>query len=182
MDCPECHQPMSSKRAGEVIIDECAQCKGIWFDHHELDEVKDRLYPDIRWMKCEPWERGGVFHVGKNRTLKCPRCEDIHLYVFYREESDVTLQLCPQCKGMWLGAVDFNNIILAMLLEAERKTLLDYAKASLKQASETIANPGRLLSEWKDLEAVLRLLKYRFFADNPMVEDILAGLRKSMPL
>jgi hypothetical protein len=39
-----------------------------------------------------------------------------------------------------------------------------------------------LVSEWRDLKAVLRLLSFRFFADNPKLNSILLGIQKSLPI
>ena len=39
IDCPVCDQPMKRELVGGVHLDLCRSCKGVWFDHHELDEV-----------------------------------------------------------------------------------------------------------------------------------------------
>jgi Zn-finger nucleic acid-binding protein len=39
IDCPVCDQPMRREVMGGVQLDVCRRCKGVWFDHHELDAV-----------------------------------------------------------------------------------------------------------------------------------------------
>jgi len=39
IDCPVCDQPMRREQVGGIHLDLCRGCKGVWFDHHELDEV-----------------------------------------------------------------------------------------------------------------------------------------------
>jgi len=38
-DCPACQQPMQQARYGELSLDVCKRCKGVWFDHHELSAI-----------------------------------------------------------------------------------------------------------------------------------------------
>ena len=39
LDCPVCDQPMRAAAVGELRLDTCERCKGVWFDHHELASV-----------------------------------------------------------------------------------------------------------------------------------------------
>ena len=39
IDCPVCDRPMKRERMGGIQLDVCRSCKGVWFDHHELEEV-----------------------------------------------------------------------------------------------------------------------------------------------
>jgi Zn-finger nucleic acid-binding protein len=39
IDCPVCDRPMRRELMGGIHLDVCRSCKGVWFDHHELDEV-----------------------------------------------------------------------------------------------------------------------------------------------
>ena len=37
--CPPCSHPMERGRHGELTLDVCRRCRGVWFDHHELDAL-----------------------------------------------------------------------------------------------------------------------------------------------
>lgn len=39
LDCPCCGQPMRRESRSGIDLDVCHRCKGVWFDHHELDAV-----------------------------------------------------------------------------------------------------------------------------------------------
>jgi len=39
LNCPACDTTMLRARRSELTLDVCKQCKGVWFDHHELDEI-----------------------------------------------------------------------------------------------------------------------------------------------
>ncbi|MCG8467138.1 MAG: zf-TFIIB domain-containing protein, partial [Gemmatimonadetes bacterium] len=39
LDCPECDERMEQVRHGALTLDVCKRCKGVWFDHHELEQI-----------------------------------------------------------------------------------------------------------------------------------------------
>ena len=39
LDCPACDRPMVRESREGLHLDVCRACKGVWFDHHELDVV-----------------------------------------------------------------------------------------------------------------------------------------------
>ena len=39
IDCPVCDQPMRREEMGGIHLDVCRGCKGVWFDHHELEAI-----------------------------------------------------------------------------------------------------------------------------------------------
>jgi Zn-finger nucleic acid-binding protein len=166
MQCPECQKPMKQREIGDVQIDECPQCKGIWFDKDELEDAKDEIDPDLRWMDFGIWKQPARIHIN-DEPLKCPRCQKVAMRAIYYQGPDIDFTFCPFCKGVWLNAGDFKIIIDALNKEAQKKSVPEYVIASLKEASEIFTNPKRLISEWRDLKAVLRLLRYRVFVENP---------------
>ncbi len=39
LNCPACDTRMLWARRSELTLDVCKQCKGVWFDHHELEAI-----------------------------------------------------------------------------------------------------------------------------------------------
>ena len=39
LDCPACDTTMLVVRQDALTLDVCKRCKGVWFDHHELEEI-----------------------------------------------------------------------------------------------------------------------------------------------
>ena len=74
MDCPKCHAEMQehtlSTLSGGVTVDRCTNCKGIWFDIGEAEQLKDK------WMA--DYIDDGDPAVGREhneiRDINCPRC------------------------------------------------------------------------------------------------------------
>jgi Zn-finger nucleic acid-binding protein len=181
MDCPNCQIKMDHRETRSTLLDECPKCKGIWFDPGELDKIKDDIEPDLRWLDFDLWKWEGDFRVMVD-LLDCPNCRDSKLRALHYDSGDVTVYYCPSCEGIWLQAGDFHKIVSALVKEAESKDVTDYITASVREALEMLKNPDNVISEWQDLKSVLRLLKYRFFVENPKVKSILVGLQKSLPL
>ena len=181
MDCPACQIEMDHRYTQNTILDECPKCKSVWFDQGELDKIKNDIEPDLRWMDFDIWKWEGDFRVMAN-LLHCPNCQHADLRALHFDSEDVTIYYCPSCEGIWLRAGDFHKILTALVREAKSKDVTDYIKASLKEASEMIKNPESVISEWRDLKSVLRMLKYQFFVENPKIKAILEGFQKSLPL
>jgi Zn-finger nucleic acid-binding protein len=172
---------MDSKRVGETTIDECPKCRGIWFDPGEIDEIKNLVEPELRWMDFQLWREKAVFQTEYDPFF-CPRCPDVALTAIAEKDTELLIRFCTQCGGSWLNAGTLANIIHSLNTEAESRTAADYFKKSLKQAAELFTGEKKLISEWKDLKAVLHLLKYRVFAENPKLTAVMKGLQKTLPL
>ncbi len=39
IDCPVCDRPMQRETMGGIHLDVCRNCKGVWFDHDELEAI-----------------------------------------------------------------------------------------------------------------------------------------------
>jgi Zn-finger nucleic acid-binding protein len=181
MLCPKCNQLMEKKRIGDVLIDECLKCRGIWFDMGEIDDVKDEMAPELRWMDFELWRAQADFKVEFD-PLFCPRCKNAALTAVTEKRSATVVRFCTQCGGTWLNAGDLANVIDALNTELDKRTATDHFKESLRQAAELVTGEKDRISEWKDLKAVLRLLKYRIFVENPKLSAVMQGLQKTLPL
>jgi Zn-finger nucleic acid-binding protein len=47
--CPACDRPMLVESHAGLRLDVCRECKGVWFDHHELESIwKDSLDRSVR--------------------------------------------------------------------------------------------------------------------------------------
>lgn len=103
MHCPHCvdlelePQRVSSKG---VEVDRCNRCKGVWFDAQELS----RILTTVSTRLSPP--RGATV---TRRT--CPKCF-IPLAAFDYPDSDVEIDMCPECHGLWLDRSEFREIKL----------------------------------------------------------------------
>jgi Zn-finger nucleic acid-binding protein len=181
MECPQCKKQMKQSTVGEITINECLTCKGIWFDHGKLDAVKDEVLPDMGWLDIDTWKEQAKFEARIDPNF-CPKCSNIALTTIQDRESMTEMSICTQCKGAWLGTGQFLNLINALLDEANQKSAPEFVKISLQQAKEMLTSPDTIISEWQDLKTVLELLKHRIFIEHPKLKSLIVGLKKSLPL
>ena len=59
MDCPKCNSNMSEMKIetlhGQVVIDQCDGCQGLWFDHGEAEQLHDLQVMESLSQGCESW-------------------------------------------------------------------------------------------------------------------------------
>jgi Zn-finger nucleic acid-binding protein len=180
MDCPRCKVPMATKEIGDVKIDECPQCRGMWFDQGEFQAAKEQVDPDLNWLAFDIWKHKKQFQVSAH-PLKCPN-DGAPMVVVDYGDTGVAIDVCPTCRGIWLEQGEFAKIITALQQELETKDVSDYVKASLEEAGELVTDPENFASEWKDFTTVLRLLQYRLFAEKPRLLTELIEGQKGAPI
>lgn len=181
MKCPECKIELDQRNIGDVTVDECSRCRGIWYDKNELDAVKDEIDPDLSWMDFRIWPEKPDFRVSE-QPIDCPSCAGVTMQRITYRGPDVDVLFCPACEGTWLNPGDLTKIVAALEKEADSKSAPDYVRQSLREASDLLTRPQDLVTEWRDLRSVLRLLSYRIFVENPKLKSILVGIQKSLPL
>lgn len=83
-----------------LLLDQCKDCGGIWFDRWELYFLKDneacRLDPvdSERLSTLLPFKKGPGL---------CPRCEiDLEGFQDPNLPEDTRIERCPRCNGLWL--------------------------------------------------------------------------------
>ena len=67
LDCPACDRPMKRETRDGLHLDVCRRCKGIWFDHHELDAIWN-VQASLA-LKTRPGEAAAVGAAGAGDIL-----------------------------------------------------------------------------------------------------------------
>lgn len=128
MFCPRCKSV--SLKQGKVknkttCIDYCPQCKGIWFDARELEEVSVLAAKELL-----------IQDDAKKEGRLCPKCQQL-LFAFDYPQTLVTVDMCRRCKGLWLDAGELKEI------EAIRRSL--QKKNDLEEYAEIPGIKGKLI-------------------------------------
>lgn len=138
MQCPKCktHQlNEKSFKKGSLILDRCEQCRGIWFDQGELNEVlkkKSAHYFEVPKIALE------------NDNCRCPKC-NVGLYEFCYPGTVVFIDMCKSCGGVWLDSKEWTEIDTARL---ERNKII-CPKCEVKQGrSPTCGSCGIVFSKY----------------------------------
>ncbi|MEW6280775.1 MAG: zf-TFIIB domain-containing protein [Candidatus Eremiobacterota bacterium] len=102
--CPTCLVEMRLVRFGDLEVDQCERCDGIWFDDGEPERfvtvasrgALEPIFFDDPSDKVPPGQR------------KCPRC-NILMRVW--EWGETHVDVCPECRGLWLDRWELQKIM-----------------------------------------------------------------------
>jgi uncharacterized protein len=109
MNCPKCvDERLSRMRAGELEVDHCPACGGLWLDQNELPRLLEVDAGDLRDL------RRGRDATGANTRLgKCPACARGLLRVTSGIQRQVTVDKCADCGGVWLDGGELETLLAA---------------------------------------------------------------------
>ncbi len=112
MKCPKCHAALKPAAVAGVEIDRCTACNGQWYDDGEvaklvplLAEIENAPGADLTRNLQHP-QAAPPAH-----TLPCPRCQGTMRTFNYAYDSNIMLDRCDACRGIWLDAGECNAII-----------------------------------------------------------------------
>lgn len=100
--CPRCHDSMEEIEVGDLTLNSCGSCAGLWFDEHELERLT--LLPEVPDGLLDRQEALWKRRAMPPGSRRCPRCRE---YLKVLEEGTAHIDVCPGCKGTW---VDQNEV------------------------------------------------------------------------
>ena len=113
MNCPICDIEFERQIYHEIEIDVCPECQGIWFDKDELKPYIDSYlneHPDISDAPIELERRVIGKAAMPHHSRACPRCNEVLKSFNYAVDSNVIIDKCPECGGMWSDAGEMNQL------------------------------------------------------------------------
>lgn len=171
MKCPNCKKPTLKKiDFYKVEIDKCSKCQGLWFDYDELRKAKDEKDENLSWLDIDLWQENNKFDLSLIEK-KCPLCQK-SLYQIKYGQSDIEVDICRSCKGIWLDKGEFKQIIAYLKEKIKSDDLKKYFKHSLKEAGEIFVGPEKLTSEIKDFLLVTKFFQYRLYSQYPLIKHL----------
>ena len=106
MNCPKCDEAvLESIQVDEVEVDRCTACEGIWFDPSELGRLLDN-----------DTQKVGAIMTGDDegdhdlKVAMCPHDGTKLVRVRSIRNSDVVIDTCTTCRGIWLDGGEFRRI------------------------------------------------------------------------
>ena len=105
LHCPACGANLQPCDLGQVEVDECTTCNGLWLDHGELEQLADLKQLPPRLLSVRKINKMALRPEG---TRPCPRCSKILVGTLVK---GVRLDLCADCQGMWLDQGELNEIL-----------------------------------------------------------------------
>ena len=97
---------MEVVRFEDTEVDRCVRCGGLWFDHLEHEELRQRDGAEVidsgpTWQAAMHNEQGKVF---------CPVDGALMVQMVDAAHPDFWLESCPTCHGTFFDAGEFTNI------------------------------------------------------------------------
>jgi len=114
MNCPSCSHKLRRIKTKSEVLEICPHCKGIWFDSGELvNFVRDlSKRENILPEKPRLFKRREVHISDTNvkNNKSCPRCNLVMQTFNYCYDSNVFLEKCTDCHGIWADSKDVLKI------------------------------------------------------------------------
>lgn len=105
VQCPKCQGSLEQVVYANIEVDRCTNCKGIWFDSleaQELKTVKGSESIDIGDSKT-----GSQFN--NMGDINCPKCRTKMTKMVDLKQSHIWYEKCPVCYGIWFDAGEFKD-------------------------------------------------------------------------
>jgi Zn-finger nucleic acid-binding protein len=174
MLCPLCKIGLQEAIFYGVSVNYCPRCLGLWFEEEELRWAKDEKDRELRWLDIDLWRDQEKFKISPGQKL-CP-LDRLPLYETKYGDSDIKVDLCNICRGIWLDRGEFEEIIHYLKKKKEWEVLYNYAKNFREEFWEIFSGPESWREEVDDFLALLKLLSYKFAVQHPNIAKIIAGL------
>lgn len=143
MNCPNCNHLLKNIKYEGQSIDICENCAGLWFDEDEFRPVINSLISNNRVSNQtikEAYRIKSELETVDTYIRKCPKCKiDMHTFN-YCHDSNVFLDKCPSCKGVW---ADKGELRQAAKHIKGNPSMNNYAKALIK-ATKKYPNASKI--------------------------------------
>lgn len=138
MQCPACHNQLSTRDAGDFEVDVCqGGCGGLWFDQLELKRLDEPHEGEGSSLLSV--ERISGFEVDHESKRQCPKCdEQTMLRSFYSPRIHVEVDHCPGCGGHWLDVGELSALHSLYANDEQRAAHLD--ELFVEQFGEELTN------------------------------------------
>lgn len=153
--CPVCQVQLVPQTFLGITIDVCPTCAGIWFDADELPRLRE-LDPSLLPRIDQRYQPLVERYEGTGERL-CPVCR-VPMYQYnYLYTSNIVLDSCDQCGGVW---VDHGELMKmdqlaqdARAMEIPPETQAKLAIAQMETESKEAQERARF---WEGLFSFLR--------------------------
>jgi len=176
MLCPLCKIGLQKAIFCNVEVDYCPRCFGLWFEEEELRWAKDEKDKNLSWLDIDLWKNKKDFKISRSKKL-CPFCR-LPLYQINYGDSEIEVDLCNLCYGIWLDRGEFKKIIEYLKTRADFEILNNLAKNLREEFWEIFSGPELLWEEILDFLTLLKVLKYKFAVNFPILTKLILTLPK----
>lgn len=101
---------VSEKYEAEVVVDRCPSCHGLWLDKGELEAVQETLEHDYSEQLAHIDTVARAYEMARQKAQPvpaCPKCLKALHAEEYAHSSQILVDRCGNCGGIWL---DFGEV------------------------------------------------------------------------
>ncbi|MEK9153099.1 MAG: zf-TFIIB domain-containing protein [Patescibacteria group bacterium] len=177
MNCPNCSETKLARIVfNKVVVNRCPECLGLWFEQDELRKAKDEKNQDFNWLDIDLWSDQTKFQLGTGQKA-CPK-DGVPLYKVSYGDSDIKVDVCEQCRGVWLDRGEFQKIVDYLKNKGNDEMLDNYLVNLAEEAKEIFTGPEGLKEELADFVSVLKFLNYKLPIQHPYFSELIKSLPK----
>jgi Zn-finger nucleic acid-binding protein len=155
-------------------VQRCKHCGGIWFDKDQLAAVKDERDQDLAWLGTDLWRETEKLQPS-GTFIDCPR-DGSPLYKLRYAPSDVTVDICLPCHGVWLDKDELDKILSELQQHVQAETVPEYLRDLEEEFKDLVLEPGQTKEELRNILLLMKLLEYRLAAEHPAITKITSVL------
>lgn len=181
LNYPNCKHNLKDIDYKGIVIDECENCKGKWFDRDELRKAKDRTDDDLRWLDFDLFDEKPNEFTSTPSQKKCSK-DDSDMRSLTYEDSKVVIDKCNKCESVWLDNQEFEKIIKYLEHIVISKPASEYDNEVVKEFAEILTGPESTISEIKDFLSVMNFFTIRLAVENPWTITVSESIQKNWPI
>ncbi len=167
MNCPVCKEQLATALFHNVEVDYCPFCLGMFLEKGELELAKDHKDQNLRWLDLDLWQSPEHFKTyQKDLSKRCPAC-GLPFYQVLYGSSEIVVDLCRMCGGIWLDRGEFRKIIEYLKSLAQWQILNQKIKALRQEIWEIFTGPKTFREELEDVLILLKVMTHKF----PKIQD-----------
>lgn len=126
MKCPKCKALMEMIEFGTKInVMRCTECRGLFCKEHTLQQLRDE------WLSDTVLDNGNATLGAKHNEMLdigCPECGNTMDRLQDDEQTHITLDVCPECEGIFLDAGELTDMKSITLMDYVRRLLTTLGK------------------------------------------------------
>jgi len=115
MKCPKDENELIKELYEDCVeVDKCPKCQGIWLDEGELEIIEETIKNDYSdELKKQPDYINEAFNMARSlaeEEYTCPICNNALNKREYGYCSQIIIDVCPSCRGMWLDDKEIQKL------------------------------------------------------------------------
>ena len=161
MQCPVCKGLLRQEKYQYVEFDICMDCRGIWVSGEQFRALAVQVATDgqVESSAILSFKARKVLRPGEDNPVRiCPKCTLAMREFNYAYDSNIFLDRCEQCKGIWLDPNEIIDIAKHIQYNPEADAFARALVHEDRSAEEEMDGLAKLLGI---VFAILRVLVFR---------------------